>query len=159
MRTLLTCAAILACAACQQSTAPVKAADTSADLTAIEAAESGQIAAINKRDVNGATDVYSADAVFIGDDGKSVQGKEAITAGFTKSLSDPARVIEYTAGQKVFSSSGDLAYSTAAYSETFTDPKTKQPTTHKGTNLSVWKKQADGSWKLVADSNPDGPTG
>ena len=34
------------------------------------------------------------------------------------------------------------------------DWMTKKPVTMTGTNLSVWRKQDDGSWKLVADSNP-----
>jgi uncharacterized protein (TIGR02246 family) len=154
MRTLLTCAAILACAACQQATAPAEAADTSAELKAIEAVESGQIKAIGQHDLSGATALYADDAVFIGDDGTATRGKEAISAGFKEFLNDPTRKIEYTAGPKTFSSSGDLAYSTAAYSETYTDKKTNKQMTMKGTNLSVWKKQADGDWKLVADSNP-----
>ena len=52
-----------------------------------------------------------------------------------------------------------MAYSTAEYTESYTDPATKKPVTIKGTNLSVWKKQAGGGWKLVADSNPAAPTG
>jgi ketosteroid isomerase-like protein len=59
----------------------------------------------------------------------------------------------------VVSESGDMAYSTAEYTETYTDSATKKLVNIKGTNLSVWKKQADGSWKLAADSNPAGPTG
>ena len=30
-------------------------------------------------------------------------------------------------------------------------PKTKQPKTDTGSYLTVWKKQADGSWKAVED--------
>ena len=156
MRTILTCAAILACAACQKETAPVKAADTSAETQAIEAVEKEQIAAIDQKYLGGATDLYAADAVFIGGDGKSVQGKGAIQGMFKDFLADPAQKIEYKRGPKILSSSGDMAYSTAAYTETYTDPKTKKPVTVTGTNLSVWRKQPDGSWKLAADSNPAG---
>ena len=52
-----------------------------------------------------------------------------------------------------------MAYSTAEYTETYTDSATKKLVNIKGTNLSVWKKQPNGSWKLVADSNPAGPIG
>jgi ketosteroid isomerase-like protein len=34
---------------------------------------------------------------------------------------------------------------------TTTDPKTKKPVTDKGKYAEVYKKQADGSWKAVAD--------
>jgi uncharacterized protein (TIGR02246 family) len=155
MRAILTCAALLACAACQQQqTAEAPKPDTAAETQAIETVENGQIAAVNQKNVDGATSVYADDAVFIGEDGKAVRGKDAIATGFKEFLADPAMKIDYTPGEKSFSSSGDLAYSTAAYTETFTDPKTKKPVTMTGTNLSVWRKQADGSWKLVADSNP-----
>lgn len=153
MRILLTCAAILACAACQKTSEPAQPADTSAEAKAIETVESGQIAAIGERDLGGSTGLYADDAVFIGDDGKAVQGKEAITASFKQFLEDTTRKLEYTAGPKTFSSGGDMAYSTAPYSESYIDPATKKQMVIKGTNLSVWKKQSDGSWKLVADSN------
>ena len=158
MRAILTLAVILACAGCQQKTveAPAKA-DTAAETQAIETVENGQIAAINQKNVDGATNLYSDDAVFIGEDGKAVRGKDAIAAGFKKFLADPAIKIDYKPGAKSFGSSGDLAYSTASYTETVTDPKTKKAVTMTGTNLSVWRKQADGSWKLVADSNPASP--
>jgi ketosteroid isomerase-like protein len=97
--------------------------------------------------------------VFIGDRGETSRGKEAIVAGFKSFLSDPAIKVDYKPGAKVFSESGDMAYSTAEYTETYTDSATKKLVNIKGTNLSVWKKQQDGSWKLVADSNPAGPTG
>ena len=155
MRAILTCAAVLACAACQQKAAEAPAkADTAAETTKIESVESGQIAAINQKNVDGATSLYADDAVFIGDDGKAVQGKDAIAGGFKQFLADPGMKIDYKPGTKTFSSSGDMAYSTASYTETFTDAKTKKPVTMTGTNLSVWRKQDDGSWKLVADSNP-----
>jgi uncharacterized protein (TIGR02246 family) len=158
MRTILTCAAVLACAACQQKAAEAPAKrDTAAETRAIETVENGQIAAVNQKNLDGATSLYADDAVFIGENGKAVRGKDAIAAGFKEFLADPSMKIDYKPGAKSFSSSGDLAYSTAAYTESFTDPKTKKVITMRGTNLSVWRKQADDSWKLVADSNPAGP--
>lgn len=157
MQKFIACAVILACAACQKTTAPAAAADTAAATQAIEALENTQIAAIGQKYLGGATDLYSADAVFIDGAGNLTSGRDAIKAKFKGFLDDPSMKIDYHPGQKTFSSSGDMAYSTASYTETYTDPKTKKPVTVKGTNLSVWKKQADGSWTLVADSNPESP--
>jgi ketosteroid isomerase-like protein len=54
--------------------------------------------------------------------------------------------------------SGDLGYSQGAYTMTFTDPKTKKVLTERGKYVTVFKKQADGSWKAVADiDNEDAP--
>ena len=160
MKTILTCAAILACAACNQN-APTPAAksDTAAEVQAIEKVEQAQLAAITARDQAGSTSPYTDNAVFINERGEASRGKDTIATEFKDFLADPTMKLDYKPGAKVVSSGGDMAYSTAEYSETYTDPATKKLVTMKGTNLSVWKKQEDGSWKLVADSNPAAPTG
>ncbi len=47
--------------------------------------------------------------------------------------------------------SGDLGYSQGSLTQTWTDPKTKKVLTVKGKYVTVYKKQADGGWKAVAD--------
>ena len=47
------------------------------------------------------------------------------------------------------SQAGDLGYTTGPYTQTDTRPQ-PQPTRH-GFYFSVWKRQADGSWKVVLD--------
>ena len=55
---------------------------------------------------------------------------------------------------------GDLAYTQGTYSMTMSDPKTGNPATDKGKYLTVWKKQADGNWKIIEDIiNSDLPVG
>lgn len=160
MRTFLTCAAILACAACNQNkAAPETALDTAAESQAIQKVEEAQLAAISSRDEAGSTTPYADDAVFIDDHGNASRGKDAIVSAFKPFLGDPTMKFDYKPGVKTFSKAGDLAYSTAEYTQSYTDPSTKKLITSKGTNLSIWKKQDDGSWKLVADSNPGAPTG
>lgn len=160
MKMIPTCAAILACAACNQNApAPAAKADTAAEAQAIEKVEQAQLAAITAHDQAGATSPYSDDAVFISERGEASKGRDAIASGFKTFLADPTLKFDYKPGSKTFSASGDMAYSTAEFTESYTDPATKKLVTVKGTNLSVWKKQEDGSWKLVADSNPAAPTG
>jgi len=160
MRTILTCVAILACAACNRNEAPRAASpDIAAETQAIQKAEEAQLAAITARDEAGSTSVYAEDAVFVDDHGNASRGRAAIASAFKPFLADPTMKLDYKPGSKVFSSSGDMAYSTAEFSQSYTDPKTKKLVTSKGTNVSVWRKESDGSWRLVADSNPAGPTG
>jgi ketosteroid isomerase-like protein len=54
---------------------------------------------------------------------------------------------------KVDVSKDDLAYSQGTYSVTSTDPKTKKVMAEKGSYVEVYKKQPDGSWKVVEDIN------
>jgi len=160
MRRILSCAALLACSACNQSSpASSTKADAPAATKAIEKVEQGQLAGLAAHDLAAATGLYADDAVFIDDHGSTARGKEAISEKFKGVVADQTMKIDYKPGEKVVSDSGDMAYSTAEFTESYTDPATKKLVNIKGTNLSVWKTQADGSWKLVADSNPAGPTG
>ena len=53
---------------------------------------------------------------------------------------------------------GDLAYSQGTYSVKFPDAKTKKLMAETGRYVEVYKKQADGSWKIVADTAiPEAP--
>jgi ketosteroid isomerase-like protein len=47
--------------------------------------------------------------------------------------------------------SGDLAYRRGTFKITYTNPQTKQAENGAGTYLTVFRKQAGGSWKVVAD--------
>ena len=46
--------------------------------------------------------------------------------------------------------SGDLAYSTGTYQMSAPDDSGKSITDH-GKYVAVWKKQADGNWKVAVD--------
>jgi len=62
------------------------------------------------------------------------------------------------AGRAMASKGGDMVYSQGTYTMNLTDPKTKKLMTDKGKYLTVFTKQADGSWKAVADTfNSDSP--
>ena len=55
------------------------------------------------------------------------------------------------------SRSGDLAVSTGTYELTYNDPAGKL-VTERGKYLEVWRKQADGTWRMVVESfNSDLP--
>ena len=55
------------------------------------------------------------------------------------------------------SRSGDLAYTTGTYELSYSD-STGATMTDRGKYLEVWRKQSDGSWKMIAESfNSDEP--
>jgi ketosteroid isomerase-like protein len=84
-------------------------------------------------------------------------GKDAIRAGMKAAFGDPKFSLDLRTA-KVYVSKDDLAYSQGSYSVTTTDPKTKKAVTEKGTYVEVYKKQADGSWKVMEDiASPEAP--
>jgi ketosteroid isomerase-like protein len=50
------------------------------------------------------------------------------------------------------SKGGDMIYSQGTFAMTTTDAKTKKVKTENGKYLTVYRKQADGSWRLAADA-------
>ena len=80
-----------------------------------------------------------------------------LRAGMKDAVADPKFSLDLKT-VKVNVSKDDLAYSQGTYSTSATDPKTKKVMAETGRYVEVYKKQADGSWKIVEDINsPDGP--
>jgi len=73
-------------------------------------------------------------------------------------LSDPNYVLTFQSTNADVSKSGELAYTVGTYSLTMSSPIDKKPVTDRGKYLTVFKKQPDGNWKVVADmANSDLP--
>ena len=96
-------------------------------------------------------------ASFFADDGSlyppnaPVQtGREAIAAFMTQFLSTPGIAAEWKANGVEVASSGDMGYTTGTVTITVNDPA-GNPVTDTQKYVTVWRKGADGSWKVVAD--------
>jgi len=95
---------------------------------------------------------FYADDAFIFAPGQPVlTGRDAIRASFKPASEDPNFTLTPQATRVEADKSGELGYTQGTYSLTTTDPKTKKPITEKGKYVTVYRKQADGSWKVVAD--------
>jgi ketosteroid isomerase-like protein len=54
--------------------------------------------------------------------------------------------------------SGEFGYTRGTYTMNMTDPKSKKVLRASGKYVTVYARQADGSWKIVVDiNNPDAP--
>lgn len=73
-------------------------------------------------------------------------------------ISDPNLKLAFSADRVEVASAGDLAYSRGHFTITTTDPKTNKPVDGQGSYLTVYKKQADGSWKATEDFITPGPS-
>ena len=140
-----TLAALLAgCAAPQ--------ADThDADVKAIKDTETAWVADAATKDPAKFAAHYTDDASVLLPNEAVINGKDAITAGMKPMMADPNFALQFQPTKVDVAKSGDLGYTQGTYTMTMTDPKTKQPMTDKGKYVTVYKKQADGSWKAVSD--------
>ena len=81
----------------------------------------------------------------------AASGPAAVRSLFTVFFAIPDVKIGWTPDRIDIAQSGELGYSSGRYSMDFTGPGGK-PVHDKGKYLTVWKKQADGSWKVLLDA-------
>jgi uncharacterized protein (TIGR02246 family) len=101
---------------------------------------------------------YASDAYFVAPGVKPATGSTEIRKVYAEATSDPAFEISFASDKIDVAGSGDLAYARGHFSEKYTDPKTQKVMTGSGSYVTVYKKQADGSWKAVEDfaaADPD----
>jgi uncharacterized protein (TIGR02246 family) len=93
---------------------------------------------------------YTEDAVLMLEDGPDVRGRANLAQALGGMMSDPAFALSFAADTVIASRSGDLAYETGHYALTTT--KDGKPATERGQYVVVWRRQADGSWKVAVDA-------
>jgi ketosteroid isomerase-like protein len=154
---LIACACLLGLtAAC----APAVAPDTrQADIQAVKDIEIAWAKDAALKDPARFASYYSAvDAVGLFPNSSPVTGRDDLQGLWATMMADPNFALSFQGTQADASKGGDLVYTVGMYSLTMSDPKTKKPVTDKGKYMTVYKKQADGTWKAVADSiNSDLP--
>ena len=147
-RTIWCAIAATALAGCQPGGERVDPAQIEQQLKQAEAKWNQAYAA---RDAAALASMYADDAALANPDANLVSGKAAIAKEVGGFASDPNLRVEFASDRVQVAASGDLAYTRGRYTMTMTDPKTKGPFNSKGYYLTVWQKQADGSWKAVED--------
>ena len=142
--------------ACQQQPAPPP--DTrAADESAIRAAETEWSNRASAKDLEGILSNYAEDASMLPPNAPIATGKEAIRKAWSEMLALPGMALSWQTIKVEVARSGDLAYTHGSYEMSVNDAKGK-PVKDLGKYATVWKKQADGSWKAVADIfNSDQP--
>ncbi|MBZ5727504.1 MAG: DUF4440 domain-containing protein [Acidobacteriia bacterium] len=85
-------------------------------------------------------------------------GKDAIGKAMKDVLADPNWSLALQPVQVEVSRSGDLGYVRGTYVLTASDPASKKVATEKGRFVTIFRKEADGSWKAVQEiSNAEAP--
>ncbi len=141
--------AALAIAACAQQPAPPP--DTrAADEAAIRAAITEWSAAAAAKDAAKFATFYTEDAVIMLEKAPDIHGLPAIRDGLAGMMKDPNFALSFAPDSVTVARSGDLAYETGHYVMTMSGADGK-PAPENGHYIVVWRKQADGVWKVAAD--------
>jgi uncharacterized protein (TIGR02246 family) len=85
-------------------------------------------------------------------------GKDAIGKGMKDALADPNWSLKLQPVQTEVSNGRDLGYTRGTYVLTATDPASQRVATERGRFVTIFRKEADGSWKAVQHiSNAEAP--
>lgn len=143
----LSCALLLA--GCD-STAKQPGSTRAAEEAAVRQTDENWSKAAQTKRVDDWLAFYSGDAVLLPPNDKKASGKESNRKIIADLLALPGLAVSWVPATVEVAQSGDLAYTQGSYQLTTTDAKGKPSTDH-GKTLEIWKKQADGNWKCVAD--------
>jgi ketosteroid isomerase-like protein len=99
---------------------------------------------------------WSDDAMVFPPGSPALVGKAAIGEYVAQSLRTPGFRITWKTKDVTVAESGDLAYGIGTNQVSFTGPDGR-PVTIDGKAVTVWRKDAAGSWKCVVDIWNDAP--
>jgi uncharacterized protein (TIGR02246 family) len=115
-------------------------------------------AAAAAKDVDKSTAFYADDAQMFSAVAPAAVGKDAVRKTWAGLVSAPGFVsLTFEPTTVHVAAAGDMAYELGTYEIDMKDKRGKL-TPEKGVYVVIWKKQADGSWKVEVDSSGTGPS-
>ena len=127
----------------------VSAADTKIE-QALRDLDAKWSAAAGARDIDKTVSYYSENAVVMPPNAPSATTRETIRSAWKEMLMTPGAAISWKTTKVEVAKSGDLACLSGTYELAMNDASGK-PVNDRGKYVEVWQKQADGTWKVVAD--------
>ncbi|MCH9032145.1 MAG: DUF4440 domain-containing protein [candidate division Zixibacteria bacterium] len=156
---LIPCFALMVfgCAGSQEA----KTDTRDADLAAIRKADEAWSATVTSKDWEGSYGTLASDAIMLAPHAPIAEGYDASRKIMEDMAALPGFALSWQATSVEVSSSGDLGYTIGTYELSFTGPD-GETVVDKGKYATIWKKQADGTWKVAVDmfnTNLPLPTG
>ena len=149
MRRMILPLTLVMAVACKPQATLLSDTDVAAEQAAIRQVDSGIVAAGNAHDIDAFLAFLADDARMLPPGAPPVVGKDAIRTLLTQFMS-PEFAVAHHLEEVVVSKGGDLAYVSYTYELTFLGPE-GAPITETGKDITIYKKAADGAWKLAID--------
>jgi ketosteroid isomerase-like protein len=103
-----------------------------------------------EKGVDGWVSYFAEDGAMFPAGGEIVTGKTSIRELMAPVFATPGTSLRWEPLGAQVSRAGDLGYTYGKYVSKAIDPEGK-PVTRYGKYVTIWKKQTDGSWKVVMD--------
>jgi uncharacterized protein (TIGR02246 family) len=116
---------------------------------AIDKGNAQWVDAWDKADASLIAGLFAADGVLLGRNGKSFKGPKQILERMKTVMEAAGKGVKATVTTVDLWLIGDTAYETGKYS--YTSQEKGQPVTDEGRYVTTWRRQSDGSWKIIMD--------
>jgi uncharacterized protein (TIGR02246 family) len=116
---------------------------------AIDKGNAQWIDAWDKADASLIAGLFAPDGVMLGSNGKFFKSPKQILEHLKPVMEGAGKGVKATVTTVDLWLDGDTAYETGRYSYKF--PEKSQPVTEEGRYVTIWKRQTDGSWKIIMD--------
>jgi uncharacterized protein (TIGR02246 family) len=146
----------LLAALCLFAPASPGAVDLDAERVAVQRADSAMSEATARRDLAGFLSFLTEDVWFIPNGAETAVGRDGVARLWAALFQQSGPTLTWRPTGADVAASGDLAYTRGEFESKGTDAEGK-PFTRTGRYLTVWRKQADGSWKVAVDTSDPGP--
>lgn len=124
--------------------------DQAAAVAAIQKADSAWDKVSDSKSAEGWLSYYSDDAIMMPPGEAVCKDKASREASIKNMFATPGMSLRFQSTKVEASRSGDMGYAVGVYQWKSKDAKGKDYN-ETGKYSEVWKKQADGSWKCIAD--------
>jgi uncharacterized protein (TIGR02246 family) len=122
----------------------------------VRAADAAWLKAYQAKDVEKSAAFFGEQGSMLVPNNPILTGREAIARFIARSFTAQDYKIAWHPNKADVARSGELGYTSGTYKLSFTDASGKA-IADKGKYLMVWKRQANGAWKVLFDiSNSDG---
>lgn len=128
----------------------VPSVDLEAERTALREADSRYTQLATAKDAEGVSGLYSVDATIYPPDGATVSGLDGVREFAAEFTSVPGLTVSFRPLVIEVSRDGDMGYTINAVEITIPD-EAGNPVTELSRDFHLWRKQQDGSWKVVVD--------
>jgi uncharacterized protein (TIGR02246 family) len=128
----------------------MKVSNTDEARAAIAAIDKKFMEDVNRGDAVAGAAAYTDDAIVMPPNHSPLEGKQAIEK-YLAEIGSQLQASNFQLSILEVDVQGDTTIVRGTYSNSFTISGTDAPMEDQGKTLNVWKRQADGSWKLHRD--------
>ncbi len=147
---LTTTAVLLTVIACAPPPEPPPEIDIEAERAALTQAANRYSEGGHSMDIDAIASLYASDALVMGSNMETKEGAAGVREFLAAFKETPGFEVSFGAPTVVVSKGADMGYTLADIEISFDGPDGK-PVNSRERDFHLWKKQADGSWKIVID--------